>query len=172
MQLVQHIKIKVKLCPPLISCWFALQITHGPWCVTLWNSRLETNGGAVRMCPHFLPHSSTVEHWVSCLLLWSMMDTYEMRVLLCHCMLETYWTSVKMIFMQKCIKWVKIVLHLKIFELFDRKSFSTGNVLKGLMSNGKISLKFCLENCLNEDIAIYKQECYYFHNMWEWELVN
>jgi len=43
--------------------------------------------------------------------------------------------------MQKCIKWLKILLHLKIFGLFGRKSFSTGDILKGKkMENGKKSI--------------------------------
>jgi hypothetical protein len=73
------------------------------------------------------------------------------------------------ILMQNCIKWVKIVLHLKIFEVFGRKFFLTGNVLKGLMPVEwkNIHTKFCLGNLLSEDSAIYKHECYYFHSMWE-----
>ena len=31
----------------------------------------------------------------------------------------------------------------------------------------KIHMKFCLGNLLNEDTAVYKQECYYFRSMWE-----
>jgi hypothetical protein len=72
--------------------------------------------------------------------------------------------NVFVILMRKCIKWVKIVLHLEIFELSGGKSFSTGNVLKGLMYiRWKNIYKLCLRNLLNEDTAIYKQECYYFH---------
>ena len=121
------IKIKAKqlTVSSINSCWLTLHITYGPWCVTLWNSHLEIDGSAIRMCPHFLLHSSTVEHWVSCLHLWSWWifmkwGCYFVTVGWKH--LEQVWKCFK-ILMQKCIKWWKLYCTVKYLGSLGRKTF-------------------------------------------------
>ena len=73
----------------------------------VWNAHVESDGSTVRMCHHFLPHTSKHGLTLSYLYLWATVDIslYELRALFCHYMLVTNWTNREI----KILKWKSIL---------------------------------------------------------------